>query len=154
MSLSHKLHILRLSLKPRVKPGMLLDYDHIRTLVLRAPASAEELRALIPPSFVEAYGDEILQVIADHGRDNERFGECIAEISAFARGDMEGMIALSRVFVNILKHYGMEADTEDDVLSACNLHRDTNNAGRLRRRRAQSQESDIGDEPRWRSSQE
>jgi hypothetical protein len=120
-SLSSKLKILRRSLKSKFKPLQLMDFEHIKLIARHMPRTEEALRKLIPESFVAAYGNAILETTMAHERDQDKFEDCVTEIDAFLRGGLPGMAVLERVYKNIIKHFGMEDDTED-VLDACKLY--------------------------------
>jgi hypothetical protein len=120
-SLSSKLKILRRGLKSKFRPLQLMGFEHIQLIARHMPRTEEALRKLIPESFVTAYGEAILETTIAHERDQDKFEDCIAEIDAFLRGGLPGMVALGRVYKNIIKHFGVEDDTED-VLDACRLY--------------------------------
>jgi hypothetical protein len=132
-SLSSKLRDLRRSLKSKVKPFMLFDFDHLKLLARHMPRTGDEMCKLIPESFVAAYGDKILFVTINHERDQSQFEECVQEINAFLRGGLPGMAVLERVYTQILKHFEMETDMEE-VMDACKIyvHAEQN---RLKRKR-------------------
>jgi len=132
-SLTSKLIVLRRSLKRDVKPFMLLDFDHITSIATRMPKTTETLEALIPESFVAAYGDKIIEVVTTHERDEDRFDDCVKEIDAFVRGDQPGMMRLNQVYTQIIKHFEMETDMED-VFGACKIYHHTGRNCLIRKR--------------------
>ena len=119
-SLSSKLKDLRKKLKGTVKPYMLFDFDSIKLIARYMPETKYDLLKLIPFSFVELYGDMILEVTVAHERDKDKFEDCVLEIDAFVRGGLPGMEVLNRVYPQILKHFNT-GDERDDVFYACNV---------------------------------
>ena len=120
-SLSSKLRDLRRSMKSKVASYMLFDFESIKLIARQMPQTKEELNGLIPESMVSLYGDKILEVTMAHGRDTEKFDDCVSEINAFIRGGLPGMCVLERVYPQILKHFGMQ-DEMEEVLDACKIY--------------------------------
>ena len=120
-SLSSKLRALRRTLKSKLKTVLIIDVDHIKLIARHMPRTTAELVVLIPSSFVSAYGDKILELTLDHGRDQDAFDECVIEIGSFVRGGLPGMDRLNKVYTQILKHYSME-DESEEILDACYLY--------------------------------
>ena len=140
-SLSSKLRCLRRTLRSKVKPLMLMDFDNIKVIARHMPKTTEHLSSLIPASFVTAYGEKILEVTMQHERDQEKFEDCVQEINAFLRGGLPGMNRLDRVYMQILKHFDMENEIEE-VLDACKIyvHPEQN---RLKRKRFVEAEEEV-----------
>lgn len=120
-SLSSKLKALRRVVKPKFKPVLLINADHIKLIARHMPTTTRDLSDLIPSSILTAYGSDILKVTADHERDQGAFDECVMEIGSFVRGGLPGMDRLNKVYKNIIKHFGVVGDM-DDVLEACHLY--------------------------------
>ena len=119
-SLSSKLKDLRKTLKPTVKPLMLLTFEHIHLIARHMPISKDSLLKLIPESFVGLYGDKILEVTVAHERDCGAFDDCVQEIDAFVRGGLPSMEVLNRVYPQILLHFNMGGEM-DEVFEACKI---------------------------------
>jgi hypothetical protein len=121
-SLSLKLRDLRRALRSKAaKTAPLFDEDHLKQIAHHMPKTKEELGRLIPLWCLGAYGDRILEVTANHPRDQAAYEDCILEIGAFVRGGMPGMEVLNRVYPQILKHFEME-DEAEEVFEACKIY--------------------------------
>ena len=121
LSLSSKLRAFRRTLRPRFKQALIFDSDHLKLISRHMPRTSAELNKYIPIEIVGAYGDKIIELVVEHGRDQDRFEDCILEINAFVRGGLPGMDRLDKVFPQILKHFEMEDDMEE-IMEACNLY--------------------------------
>ena len=143
VSLSAKLRALRRALRPKFSGAMVFDFDQLKLIARHMPRTDGALRRLLPAQMVDAYGNLILDVTAEHARDPECFEECVKEIDAFVRGGLPGMDRLNRVFPQLLKHFQLEDDAED-VLEACKLFADQQ--AHLKRKREDNNGDD--DEPR------
>ena len=97
------------------------------------PMTNDDLSSLIPENVMSVCGERILEVTKGHGRDQDKFEDCVKEINAFLRGGLPGMVVLKRVYKNILKWFEMENDMEE-VFDTCKIyiHSDTNQLKRKR----------------------
>jgi hypothetical protein len=119
---------------------LLFDDEHLKLIAHCMPRTTEELGRLIPTGFVSAYGDQILEIVAGHARDQSAYEDCVCEIRAFVRGGRPGMEVLNRVYPQILKHHQMEDDAEE-VMEACKLYyHQTQN--RLKRKRVMEEDEE------------
>ncbi len=123
-------------MRSKFKPTMIFNFDEMKLISRHSPLTSADLSKLIPPSFVDAYGDRILEITASHGRDQALFEDCIMEIDAFTRGGLPGLDRLDKVYTNIIKHFKMEDEVEE-IFEACGLFFDTDR-NRLRRKRTAS----------------
>ena len=124
-SLSSKLRDFRRTLRSKFKANLIIDTDHLKSIAKHMPKTSAELCNLgVPVEVVDAYGDKILEITAQHSRDQEAFNDCVQEIKAFTRGGDPGMECLKRVYTQIIKHFGMENETEE-VFEACDIYIDT-----------------------------
>lgn len=133
-SLSSKLRCLRRDLVAnRQGKDMCFDLDQLKHIARYMPKTNDDLCSLIPENVVSACGERILEVTKGHGRDQDKFEDCVKEINAFLRGGLPGMAVLGRVYRNILKWFEMENDMEE-VFDTCKIyiHSDTNQLKRKR----------------------
>ena len=130
--LSRKLHRFRYTLAR--KQQLIFSNEQMDLVTRHLPMDTEDLRTKcgMIETQIKAYGAQILGITKAHGRDQEKFEECVAEIKAFVRGGMAGMQILNRVYTNIIKHYEMEPEMHD-VLKAAGAYLDTD-SGKIKRK--------------------
>lgn len=115
-SLSSKLREFRKGLRKggKSKAGVVYDDDQLRSIARHMPRDVDSLRQYLSPDQMNAYGDDVLNIMQTHSsRDQEKFEECILEIGAFVRGGLPGMECLNKVYLQILQHYDLKDDMEE-----------------------------------------
>ena len=115
MSLSSKLRVFRKTLRKSIeKKSAVFDDDQLRSVARHMPREKDELSKHLSQDQMKIFGDDMLKVTLAHtSRDQAKFEECILEIGAFERGGLPGMERLDRVYISILRHYGVEVDMEE-----------------------------------------
>lgn len=138
--LSRKLYRFRYTLAN--KQQLIFSKEQMDLVTRPMPMDTEDLRTKcgMIETQIKAYGDQLLGITKAHGRNQEKFEECVAEIRAFVRGDMIGMNLLNRVYKNIIKHYDMEPEMHD-VLKAAGAYMDTE-TGKLKRRAVKKEDDE------------
>lgn len=114
---------LKLQSQMKIKQGVKahLEEKDIQTIARYMPKTNDELSKLIAEDKCETHSTWILDTTRTHYRDQDQFNECVSEMMAFVRGGGYALQLLSKVYQNIIQHYGMEVDA-NSVLDACNLY--------------------------------
>ncbi len=112
-SLSSKLRDFRKGLRKEGNAKVAYDDDQLRSIARHMPKDAASLGRFLSSTQMDAYGDDMLCIMQAHSRDQAKFEDCILEIGAFARGGLPGMECLNKVYLQILKHYGVKEDMEE-----------------------------------------
>jgi hypothetical protein len=130
MSLSSKLRDFRKTLKKK-KNAVSFDDDQMRAISRHMPRDESSLKPFLSKEQMFSIGPNILEITQAHtSRDQDKFDECILEMSAFKRGGMPGMECLNKVYPQILRHFHI-GDDVDEVLDALDLFVNYKNNNKL-----------------------
>lgn len=113
MSLSSKLRDFRKGLRKGGNTKVAYGDDQLRSIARHMPKDAASLGRFLSSAQMDTYGDDMLHIMQAHSRDQAKLEDCILEIGAFTRGGLPGMERLDKVYLQILKHYGVKGDMEE-----------------------------------------
>ena len=153
-SLSSKLNNQQKSAKKallKTKPMLLCTKEEITQIIKHFPKDTESLAKLIGPDKTESYGDEILQIVINHPRDQDAFLNCLYEMEAFTRGGDSCMYLLDRLYRQIMGHFKMMPEI-NEIFNILQLYTH-NTTGKLKRKFFKSiEDEDSGNSYQWSAS--
>jgi hypothetical protein len=130
----------------RKKTELLCTEDEINMLIRHFPQTKEALAEYLSTDKINAYGEELLNILTTHERDQTAFTNCLREMQAFAHGGEVGMYMLNKVYLQILKAFKMMPEI-NEIFSI--LHFYTHNeTGVLKRKRAKDTDDDDHTNPK------
>lgn len=140
IALSKKLYHFRNSLAR--KQQLVFGTDQLDLICRHKPMDLDTLKTKckLSESQLKAYGKQLLAITTVHGRNQEQFEECIAEMRAFVNGGKPGLMLLNRVYKQIIAHYKAEAEMHD-ALKAAGVYTDMETG--ILKKRARKEEEDF-----------
>lgn len=105
----------------KTRPTLLMSKEEMMRVVKNFPADSNALKTYIGADKAAAYGEEIVQIIKDHPRDQAAFLDCVLELEAFVRGGDSGIYILDGVYRQILSHFKMMDEINEifEILDLC-----------------------------------